>query len=334
MYMSISGNENILANPKIIGVKSALKWGLLVAFIAAVITIFLPNYYRSEARILPTDTKGSGGLGQLAAAAAAFGVGVPGQDSGDANFVDILNSRSIREDLLKTEFQFRARSWRFGAEKMRQETLYNYLKAKNVDRAVEAVGAILSTSRDLKSKIITISADTLSPELSQQLVQRATKYLEMFVMDKGRTKGTEKARFAEARLKESREEMAQAEDAFRRFLEVNRNYQTSADPSVRLIGNRLEAELKLRQQLVLTISMSREQAFLEAKNDIPIVNILDDANLPIDKSRPKRFIIVILAFFGASIGALGWLNREWIRASLLNSTGEDDVSTVSQKESV
>ena len=308
--------------------------GLCASVLTAVITAFLPDYYKSEARILPADTKGSSGLGQLAAAAAAFGVGVPAADSGDANFVDILNSRSVREDLLKSEFKFRARSFRFGPETLHQETLYQYLKVRNMDRGVQKVGEILSTSKDTKSKILTVSAETVSPELSQQLVQRATRDLETFVMEKGRTKGTEKARFAQARLKESREELAQAEESLRRFLEGNRNYQSSTDPSVRLVGLRLENELKLRQQLVLTISMSREEAFLEAKNDIPIVNILDDANLPIDKSRPRRSIFVLMAFLAVSAGIWAWSNREWFMEQMPDSGGEDQTPVASHKESV
>ena len=311
-----------------------MKIGFLVAFIVGIISIFLPDYYRSEAKILPSDTKSSGGLGQLAAAAAAFGVGVPGQDSTDANFVDILTSRSIREDLLKTTFQFQIRKWRFGKTTLRRQTLYDYLDCKNMDRALIKVEKIVSATKDLKTKIITISAETESPELSRQIVQKATIDLEAFVRDKGHTKGGEKARFAEDRLKEARTEMLQAEDVFRQFLEVNRNFLVSTDPTVRLLGARREAEYKLRQQLVLTLSLNLEQALMDEKNDIPIVNILDDANLPIDKSKPKRFMMVTLAFLGASIGFLGWLHRERIRALLSETDMEVGVSNLSIKESI
>lgn len=298
---------------------------MVVALMTAFVVIFMPNYYRSEAKILPTESKGLGSQGQLAAAAAIVGMGLPGQDSADANFADILNSRSLRESLLDTEFQFREKSWRFGIERPMRLTLLSYLGAGNRDRAVRQLGSMIVISRDLKSKIITVAVETKSPELSQQIVQKALRYLGMFVMEKGRSKGGEKARFAEERLKDSRQAMAEAEGAFRKFLEVNRNYQTSPDPLVRLGGNRLEAELKLRQQIVLNLALNREQALLEEKNDIPVVNILDEANLPIDKNRPSRSVTVVVAFFLAFACPWGWLNREWIRTSLMDA--EDRAST-------
>jgi hypothetical protein len=118
-----------------------------------------------------------------------------------------------------------------------------------------------------------------------------------------------------------------AEDAFRRFLEANRNYLSSADPSVRLKGNRLETELKLRQQLVTTLALNREQALLEEKNDIPILNVLDPANLPIDKSKPARSIIVLLVTLLVALGTWVWQNRDWIRERLLADDGEADSTT-------
>lgn len=305
--------------------KKPLQWALAAGLLTALVTLFLPNYYRSEARLLPVESKGLGGnLGGLASAAAAFGVSVPGGDSSDANFVDVLNSRWLKEQLLQTEFQYHTRSWRFGAEHVEKGTLYAYLEAKNMDRAVGEVAKVLSSFRDMKSKVISISAETRSPELSQLIVQRVGKLLEVFLQEKGRTRGGAKAAFAEARLTEARREMDEAEDILRRFLEGNRNYLTSSDPAVRLRGSRLETELRLRQQLVSAIAMNREQALLEEKNDIPILNVLDSGNLPIDKSRPTRSTTVLL--FALLTGAAAWayLNREWIMAQLLTIGGESE----------
>ena len=302
----------------IASLKQPMQSAIAVGLLTAVVTLFMPNYYRSEARLLPVESKGVGGnLGGLASAAAAFGVSVPGGDSSDANFVDVLNSRWLKEQLLQTEFHYHTKSWRFGTERVEKGTLYNYLEAKNMDQAVATLGTVMSSSRDLKSKVISISAETKSPELSQLIVQRAEKFLEVFLQEKGRTRGGAKASFAEARLAEARLEMDEAEAILRRFLEGNRNYQTSADPSVRLKGSRLETELRLRQQLVAAIAMNREQAMLEEKNDIPILSLLDPGNLPIDKSRPARTMFILLSMMVVGAGVWIWLNRIWVRARLL-----------------
>ena len=309
--------QKLIGSEQAANLKRPLQWAFAAGMVVAVSSLFLPNYYKSEARFLPVESKGIGGnLGGLANAAAAFGVSVPGSDGNDANFVDVLNSRWLREQLLHTEFEYRIRSWRFGSERQERGTLFAYVDERNMDRAVRELGAMLSASRDLKSKVITLTAETRSPELSQQMVQRAGRLLEKFLLEKGRTRGGAKAAFAEARLAEARKEMDMAEEAFRRFLEVNRSYQGSADPAVRLKGGRLETELRLRQQLVTTLAMNREQALLEEKNDIPILNILDPGNLPIDKSRPSRASLVLGVMFLVGSTSLGWTYRKQLMTLL------------------
>ena len=279
----------------------------------------MQDTYTSEVRILPVDNKPSGGgLGNLAAAAAAFGLSIPGGDGSDANFTDILASRWLREKLLKTEFQFQARTWRFGPEENRKESLIAFLKARTIDGGLRRLRPMLTVARDQRSKLLTIDCDSISPGLSQKVVQRSTELLEEFVKRHTRTHGSAKAAFAEARLTDARSELAQAENELRLFLDGNRNYTTSSDPSVRIKGARLELELKLRQQLLTTIALSHEQALMDEKNDIPILNILDSGNLPTEKSGPSRSRMVLMAFLLSSMVAWIWSNRDWIPRWLLD----------------
>jgi len=305
--------------------KQPLRWALAAGLLTALVSLFLPNYYKSEAHLLPVESKGIGGnLGGLASAAAAFGVSVPGGEGNDANFVDILNSRSMKEQLLLMKFSYHRRSWLFGTERAEVGTLFDYLGEKNPSRALRKLGQVLVASRDFKTKIISVSAETRSPELSQLLVQKSLTQLEAFLKEKGRTRGSAKADFAEARLAEARREMDATEEAWRRFLEVNRNYQSITDPAVRLKGARLENELRLRQQLVTTLAMNREQALLEEKNDIPILNVMDGADLPTEKSRPGRSILVLAAFALAGLGTWSFRNRNWVMARLFPDESEDE----------
>jgi uncharacterized protein involved in exopolysaccharide biosynthesis len=300
-------------NFKVLGMRQSLQFGIAGAVLTSLVLLFTPNYYRSVERILPVETKSIGNLsslGNLSAAAAAIGVNLPGSDGSDANFVDILQSRWMADRLLQEQYSF---SWRrfpfFGRAETRTETLAEFLHCKNEDRAVEKLKKYFSASRDLKSKIIMVTADAPSPELSQLIVLNAGKLLEEFVKGKGRTKGGAKALFAEARLKEARGEMDQAVENFRAFLEVNRTYRTSMDPTIQLRGQSLESELRLRQQLVVNLAVTREQALLEEKDDIPIVNILDRGNLPLEKQWPPRALLIFGVFVSLFGGLLVWFNR-------------------------
>ncbi len=309
----------------LVRIQSPLKWGCFAAVLVAAGSLFLPNDYRSTARILPADARGGGGIGQLAAAAAAaVGVSIPGQESADVAYVDILNSRWLRESLLQSTFTFQEKGWYFGAVSERTMTLLAYLQAKNLDRGILALRSHITISRDLKTKLLSISVETTSPELSREVTRKCVALLEEFVLRKSTSRGGAKAVFAEKRLQEARDSMAQSEDEFRKFLLGNRNYQTSSDPDVRLKGIRMEGELKLRTQLVTTLALSREQALLEEKNDMPILNVLDEGNLPIEKSGPARMQLVMFAAIAVFIGtlALSLFSRS---SALLPNVGEPGV---------
>ena len=301
--------------------RKPFKVGLMAGALMAVYTITLPNQYKSEARVLPADVRGAGG-GMAASAAAAAGLSLPGSEGPDAVYVDILSGRTLRENLLQTEFSFKVRTWYLGSEQTKKETLYAYLEKTNMDKAVKALKDRITVARDLRTKLLTIVVETSSPELSQQVTKRLVVLLNDFVVAKAQTRGGLKAAFSEKRLKEARWEMGQAEESLRAFLDSNRNYLLSPDPSVRLKGMRLDNELKLRTQVLSTLAIGLEQALLEEKNDMPILNILDMGNLPIDKSGPPRSIWVLVAFVFSGLCSLGWNNRDWILSRLTGGRTE------------
>jgi hypothetical protein len=76
--------------------------------------------------------------------------------------------------------------------------------------------------------------------------------------------------------------------------------------------------------------MNREQALLEEKNDIPILNMLDPGNLPIDKSKPARSVMVLLGMLVVGAGGWIWLNRDWVRTRLLAE--DDEIQPISKEQ--
>jgi capsule polysaccharide export protein KpsE/RkpR len=300
------------------------KHGIRAVGLSVLYSLTQVNHYVSTAIILPADSKSGGMLGNLGgavAAASALGISAPEASSDNAS-VDILNSRPVREALLNTVFDFNIKYFYFDINRPRQQTLYRYLGASNMDNAVKRTRKFITINRDPKTKIITIQVETESPQLSQQIAKRLVQLLNDFFLTKSQTKGSVQAAFSEKRLQEGRAELDRAEENLRKFLTINRNYTDSTDPEVRLKGLRLENELKLQTQLVTSLALSREDALLREKNDMPILNILDEGNLPINKSRPKRVINALLMGVLAFLGTLGWMRRHELKALLVKSLGD------------
>jgi uncharacterized protein involved in exopolysaccharide biosynthesis len=92
------------------------------------------------------------------------------------------------------------------------------------------------------------------------------------------------------------------------------NYMESNDPLMQLELSRLQREVDIKSSLYLIMAQQNETAKVEAAKDIPVVQVLDPGAVPIDKSSPKRSIILA----GAAIGSLlfSFLLSLWLDISI------------------
>ena len=309
-------SQTLPARPKL---RACLRGSLLHAGLAglgaAVGSLFLPNYYRSEARIL-SDAGHSGGGSAL-----HTGVWAPTappetpssrEDGPTVIYADILRSRRMGEQLLRHPYVYEERSW-FGSQR-RTGTLMAYLRAANIDRALGPLRSLLGVQRDPKSGLLTISAETRSPELSQQVVQQAAANLRDVLVELSQAAGKVKARFTLGRLEEVRAKYEEKGAEFQRFQDGNRNWETSPAPNVRFRGAQLKDSLDLWKQVVTNLTLNHEQALLEAQNDTQTLLLLDPGSLPVEKSRPARGLITVA--FAFAVGVASWAARN--RSVLIN----------------
>ena len=302
------------------GLGRPLRHALLAALAAALVAICLPNQYRSEARIL-SDAGHPGGGSPL-----RTGVWAPTappetptfrEDGPTVIYVDILKSRRMAEQLLQRPYAYTDRPWRFARPRRIQGTLQDYLGAANVDRALGPLRRLLTVQRDPKSGLLTIGAETRSQELSMQVVRQAADNLREFLVEFSQAAGKNKARFTLGRLEEARATCADLGRRFQAFQEANRNWDTSPAPGVRFRGSQMKERLDLWKQVVANLTLNHEQALLEAQNDTQTLLLLDPGNLPLEKSRPARALIVFAAAAAAGVGSWVLHNRNVILNRIL-----------------
>jgi hypothetical protein len=307
--MPIPAPQSQSARPKAgARLRGPLLHACLAGLGAAVGSLFLPNYYRSEARILSdTGHSGNGSGLRTGVWAPTAPPETPGsrEDGPTVIYADILRSRRLGEQLLRHEYEYATRTWREAGR--RRGTLLAYLRAPNLDRALGPLRSLLGVQRDPKSGLLTISAETRSPELSQQVVQLAAATLRDVLVELSQAAGKDKARFTLGRLEEVRAKYEEKGTEFQRFQEANRNWETSPAPNVRFRGAQLKDSLDLWKQVVTNLTLNHEQALLEAQNDTQTLLLMDPGSLPVEKSRPARSLIVFT--FAATVGVASWTAR-------------------------
>ena len=115
-----------------------------------------------------------------------------------------------------------------------------------------------------------------------------------------------------ARLEEVRGRYAELGRAFQRFQDANRTWETSPAPNIRFQGAQLREDLELWKQVVTNLTLNHEQALLEAQNDTQTLLLLDPGNLPVEKSKPARSLIVFAALCAAGAGSWLTFNRAMV----------------------
>jgi hypothetical protein len=289
----------------------ALKAGLAVAGLS----LLLPNQYRSEARIL-SDTGHAGG-----STAMRTGVWAPSappetpgsrEDGPTVIYADILRSRRLAEQLLLGQYDYSCRRWRFGKPLRVRGTLLDYLGAPSLDRGMGALMGMMAVQRDLKSGLLTIRVEARAPELAKEVVNRATAGLGAIVVELSQTAAVNKARFTLARLEEVKGRYAELGRAFQRFQDTNRTWEKSPAPNIRFQGTQMKEELDLWRQVVTNLTLNHEQALLEAQNDTQTLLLMDPGNLPVEKSKPARSLMVFAAVCMAGVGSWVYLNRTMV----------------------
>jgi len=297
-----------------------VRHAFLAGVATALVALALPNVYRSEARILP-DT-GHGG----SPSALRTGIWAPSappetpslrEDGPTVVYADILRSRRLGEQLLLKDYAYACRSWHFGKERPVRGTLLQYLDVASLDRGMAALNRMLMVRRDAKSGLLTVSVDTRSPGLSLQVVQGATQGLREILVELSQAAGVAKARFTLGRLAEVQHRSGQLSAEFQAFQDANRNWETSPSPRIRFRGAQLKADVELWQQVVTNLTLTHEQALLEAQNDTQTLLLLDAGSLPVEKSKPARALLVLAAMVAAGAGSWVYLNRVMVHDRIL-----------------
>ena len=229
----------------------------------------------SESLFMPEAP--SGPNAQLIGLAAQFGINLGGPET--ALSVDfyrtLIRSRELLEAAVQTEYSFVTNDE--PPDSMHADLLEIYevperSMKERLFRARRILRRKVDVSIDRPAGVVTVRVTARWPELAEQINRRLLDMVNEFNVETLNSSAAARRDFAMRRLKEAEEGLAAAEEAERRFLEVNRRFQDS--PELAFAYRRLQREVAFRQQLLMTLAQSYEQSRVDAIRDVPVITVV------------------------------------------------------------
>ncbi|NLI74806.1 MAG: hypothetical protein GX442_00025 [Candidatus Riflebacteria bacterium] len=224
---------------------------VVVAVLAAVISLLMPNYYKAQSTIF-VHSKGGGGMSSLLSSLPLGGMlGGLGMGGGSAEYLMAhLKSRTITTQIIN----------RFGlatSTLVLGDPLPDDLKFDDVLKAVENM---VTVSKD-KDGLITVAVETKSASFSAEVAETYLAFLETFAKGPAR----EKRVFVENQLAKVKGELELAELAFKAFQDKNKLVALDEQAKA-LIENLVKLE---SAKVESSIALKMQESLLKSSGNVP-----------------------------------------------------------------
>ena len=280
---------------------------LIAVLVAAIISLLLPKKFTATATFVPEAEAGESGLlGSLSGLASQFGIGIPGGGGSPAQFyADVMESRTLRDQILLAWFADpQAEEPGDSATLMDILEIQGDSEAESLEMGREVLDGTVSVGVDNVTNLVSISVQTRYRVLSARVANRFVEQLVRFNLETRQSNVKTRRQFIESRVAEAEIALRTTEEALQGFLEQNRQFRGA--PQLEVQYERLQRQVALKQEMLITLSRQYEEARIQEVNDTPMITVVDRAVPPVLKSSPRRKLIVLVTFFLFGGIALVW----------------------------
>ena len=284
------------------------KWMLFLGFLGALTSLQLTNYYSAGISLFPADNTSSG-TDQLQSLALTAGINI-GRSDQNYNITDVAKSRRIAEKVIANKWENTVNGnqnlinyWNFEEKGYLSKFFKSTVSDENtLNSALEKYFSLLSVNEDRRTGLIQVNIEMESPFLAAEIANFIGSEIQIYIQKQNSAQAAKEKLFISDRLVVVKSELEDLEDNLKNFKERNRGYEASAELFMKFSQKLREVEAK--QQVYVTLQKQLELARINEVKQTPIINILDEAKPPVNKSRPSRGIIVLLCMFAGFIFSL------------------------------
>ena len=165
---------------------------------------------------------------------------------------------------------------------------------------MKALTQLVSITINDKDGYVELSARMGEPVAAAELATAAFRFLEKYVTEYKIEKAKSTLDFVNDRFDEAKADFEEKQLAYARFRDANRSI-TSA--TAQIAESRLRQEYDLANTIYTELARQRVQVELQVKEDTPVLSVIKPIVVPVEKSKPKRAIILIaFTFLGGCLG--------------------------------
>jgi len=326
------------------GKKLILKTVLVFMILGLFIAVLSQNEYTASTTIVPQSSseKPGGSLGGLAALA-GINLGSVGQQSSISPtlYPQILTNISFQKELLETLITIEGQDNKITYKEyytnvyspsvlssIKKYTiglpgvLIGLLKSDEISKEESKNNDSLPQITEDDKKLIELLLEQLSMEVNDkdgyiglsttmpearaaaELTQKAQELLEQYVIDFKIEKSSSELDFIKNRYQEKEQEFQKIQQKLALYTDRNQNVN-SARAKMELML--LQSEYDLAYGVYSELAKQLETQELKVKEDTPIFTILQPVFVPLEKTGPKRSLILIIYTFLGFVLSIGYL---------------------------
>jgi uncharacterized protein involved in exopolysaccharide biosynthesis len=275
------------------------------------VLFFVKPVYTSTAKIMSSSS--GGGMSQAAGLAAQFGIAMPtGQSEPKWVYPEIIKSRTLARSMLKRKFDTNE----FGPQKYLLQILTYGNDDPQVGLDILEINAVnnflgmIDISEDLKTSILTLSINASEPNFAAEVNLALIEELDAHQRKYNKAKTSDTKQFIEERIIAIEKELMSSEEDLKVFMDRNRRIENS--PALQLEQQRFGREVTVLTGVFTTLKQQLETTKIEEVKESDYVVILDAPEAPLQRSKPNKKAMVILAgIFGVGLSVVIGFVREF-----------------------
>jgi uncharacterized protein involved in exopolysaccharide biosynthesis len=318
------------------GRKTIIKIVIIFILFGLFVAIFSPKEYTATTTMVPQINNTSSKLGGLSSLASLAGFNLDmsagGNDISPVLYPQIINSTLFQLSIMNTKYSFEEldeditlfdyymnyykpglfervekytlglpdlifHAIRSGQERVNNQNHPNYGIIRitlDQQRICKILNKKLNLSLNDKDGYLTLESKFHQAELSASIAKRALNLLQENIIRLKIEKASDQLVFIEGRYEEAKSDFEKTQTLLAKFKDSHKNISSA---SSQFEQQNLENNYQLSYEVFLQLSKQLEQAKIQVKEDTPVFSIIEEVVVPIEKSKPKRIMIILFFLF-------------------------------------